>query len=110
MVEIYMERINDLLVEPSKRGGPLEIKQNATQIWVQGARKEPVSSYEQIDKFINMGDKNRSIGSTAMNASSSRAHTVVTIELTKLTEFKGKKSATTAIINLVDLAGSEKQN
>ena len=55
-----------------------------------------------------MGDKNRSIGSTAMNSTSSRAHTIVTIELTKITNFMGKKSSTNSIINIVDLAGSEK--
>lgn len=42
MVEIYMEKINDLLVEPAKRTGNLEVKQNKDQIWVDGARKEPV--------------------------------------------------------------------
>jgi len=75
---------------------------------VHGARKEAVASYDQINKFIQMGDKNRSIGSTAMNATSSRAHTIVTIEMTKFTSFNGKKSSVQAIINLVDLAGSEK--
>ena len=108
MVEIYMEKIQDLLVEVSKRGAPLEIKQNAVSVYVQGARKEPVYSYDQINKFIQMGDKNRSIGSTAMNSTSSRAHTIVTIELTKITNFMGKKSSTNSIINIVDLAGSEK--
>jgi hypothetical protein len=42
MVEIYMEKINDLLVEPAKRTGTLEVKQNKDLIWVEGCRKEPV--------------------------------------------------------------------
>lgn len=44
-----------------------------------------------------------------MNKTSSRSHTVVTIEFTKITSHGEKKSRTTSIINLVDLAGSEKQ-
>jgi hypothetical protein len=44
-----------------------------------------------------------------MNKTSSRAHTVVTIFITKITTFNGKKSQTQSIVNLVDLAGSEKQ-
>lgn len=42
MVEIYMEKIQDLFVEAAKRGPPLEVKQNANQVWVQGALKQPV--------------------------------------------------------------------
>jgi hypothetical protein len=108
MVEIYMEKINDLLVEPAKRKGNLEVKQNKDQIWVDGARKEPVTTYDQINKYMSMGDKNRSSASTAMNATSSRAHTIVTIEMVKVTKSGGKESKTNSILNLVDLAGSEK--
>jgi hypothetical protein len=54
------------------------------------------------------GNRNRSIGSTVMNQSSSRAHTVITIEF-KIKETLGnKKMEKLSIINLVDLAGSEK--
>ena len=52
MVEIYMEKIQDLLVPEAKRGGPLQIKQAGTHIYVQGAKKEPVNSYEAIDRVI----------------------------------------------------------
>lgn len=44
-----------------------------------------------------------------MNATSSRAHTVITIVFTKITDSGGKKNQTDATINIVDLAGSEKQ-
>jgi len=45
-----------------------------------------------------------------MNATSSRAHTIVTIEMVKVNKSGGKESKTTSILNLVDLAGSEKQD
>ena len=55
-----------------------------------------------------MGNKNRAIEETAMNRTSSRSHTVFTLQLVKITDIQGKKSQTTSKINLVDLAGSEK--
>jgi hypothetical protein len=54
------------------------------------------------------GYRNRSIGATLMNATSSRAHTIITIEFKSITMFDGKKSEKFSVINLVDLAGSEK--
>lgn len=57
---------------------------------------------------MEIGYENRTIGSTLMNASSSRAHTIVTIEFKQITDNLGKKSEKTSVINLVDLAGSER--
>lgn len=54
------------------------------------------------------GYKNRSIGSTLMNSTSSRAHTIITIEFKQITFEDGRRSEKFSVINLVDLAGSEK--
>jgi hypothetical protein len=43
-----------------------------------------------------------------MNATSSRAHTVITIEFKTISIIDGKKCERFSVINLVDLAGSEK--
>ena len=53
---------------------------------------------------------NRSIGATLMNQTSSRAHTIITIEFKQvIIEDEGKrKTEKLSVINLVDLAGSEK--
>lgn len=108
MVEIYCEKIQDLL--NPKKGQNLEVRQAADQIWVEGARKETCNSYAAIQKQIDKGDSNRSVSGTAMNKTSSRSHTVVTIEFTKKTKMGDKTAKTHSIINLVDLAGSEKQS
>ena len=42
--------------------------------------KYPVDSYAMIEKKMDEGYDNRSIGSTLMNKTSSRAHTIITIE------------------------------
>ena len=43
-----------------------------------------------------------------MNASSSRAHTIITIEFRQIETINNKKREKFSVINLVDLAGSEK--
>ena len=48
------------------------------------------------------------VASTQMNATSSRAHTVVTIEFVQKKMQDGKEMAKTSVMNLVDLAGSER--
>ena len=63
MVEIYMEKIQDLLVPAAKRGkGDLPIKQAKTGVYVQGASKKAVASYEDIQRVIDIGEGNRTIG------------------------------------------------
>lgn len=57
---------------------------------------------------MEQGQKHRTIGSTLMNATSSRAHTVITIELRQLFFRDGRAQEKFSVINLVDLAGSEK--
>ena len=109
MVEIYMEKIQDLLVPAAKRGPPLPIKQSKQGVYVQGAKKTVVANYDDIQRVIDFGEKNRTLGETQMNATSSRSHTVVTIDFQKVTTLAGKDGRLKSMINIVDLAGSEKQ-
>ena len=57
---------------------------------------------------MDEGQRNKSIGSTQMNATSSRAHTVITIEFKQCMMEAGRPIEKQSVINLVDLAGSEK--
>jgi kinesin family member 1 len=59
---------------------------------------------------IDLGEGNRTLGATQMNATSSRSHTVVTVDFSKVTKMGGKEGRLKSMINIVDLAGSEKQN
>lgn len=59
---------------------------------------------------MEKGTKNRTIAATQMNATSSRAHTIITIELRQKTTSKGVKVERVSMINLIDLAGSERQS
>ena len=110
MLEIYNEKVQDLLIKPDKRPpSGLKIRESKILgIFVDGLSKHPVTSYEQISNKMDEGYDNRTIGSTLMNATSSRAHTIVTIEFRQITMVAKKKSEKLSMINLVDLAGSER--
>ena len=65
-----------------------------------------MTSYEDISAKVEEGTTNRSIAATAMNETSSRAHTIVVISMRqKSTGTDGAESSINSIINLVDLAG-----
>ena len=111
MIEIYMEAVADLLTDGNKK---LKVRQNPKEggFFVDGVLKIPVSSYEEIDAQMNAAMQRRTVAATQMNATSSRAHTVVTMVFSTLITDKdtGKKTTRASEINLVDLAGSERAN
>lgn len=78
------------------------------EVYVQGLTKHPVDSYDAIAQKMEEGQMSRSIGSTLMNQTSSRAHTIITIEFKQILSEEGRKTEKLSVINLVDLAGSEK--
>lgn len=110
MLEIYNEKVQDLLIPISKRPhAGLKIRESKTLgIYVEGLTKYPVETYEEIERKMDESYQNRTIGSTEMNATSSRAHTIVTIEFKQISVEGKNKNEKTSVINLVDLAGSER--
>ena len=90
-------------------GGGLKIRESKLLgVYVQDLSQHAVSCYEQIEKKMNQGYGNRSIGSTQMNKTSSRAHTIITVMFKQFEIIDGQKTTRYSVINLVDLAGSEK--
>ncbi|KAJ8309790.1 hypothetical protein KUTeg_011655 [Tegillarca granosa] len=99
ILEIYNEQVRDLL--------------NAKSMGQKGGLKSlitaPVNSYKEIDSKITEGTRNRTVASTNMNATSSRAHTIVGITfIQKAPNESGQSMTKTSVVNLVDLAGSER--
>lgn len=74
---------------------------------MEGLRNAPVNSYKQIESKIDEGTRNRTLAATNMNATSSRAHTIVQIQFAQKGEknSNGEQTTKTSLINLVDLAG-----
>ncbi len=69
-------------------------------------RNVAVESYQHIEDRMDEGTRNRTVAATQMNATSSRAHTIVGITFTqKSVNEAGQGMAKVAVVNLVDLAG-----
>lgn len=110
MLEIYNEKIQDLLIPVNQRvTGGLKVRESKVAgVFVEGLSKRACCSYEDIEALMELGNTHRSIGATQMNATSSRAHTIFTIEFKQIMIEGNRKTEKLSVINLVDLAGSEK--
>ena len=86
-MEIYGRELRDLLNPKGKE--KLKIRNGKQGTYVQGVKKMAVASYDEIEKVQDVGNSNRTVGATLMNATSSRAHTIVTISLTQLMKEDG---------------------
>ena len=82
MLEIYNECVQDLFVKPAQRiKGGLNVREKpGGEVYVENLSSVPVNSYNEISRQIDVGTSNRTLGATNMNATSSRAHTILTIQ------------------------------
>ncbi len=104
MVEIYMERIKDLL-DPTKVN--LKIHEDKQKgIYIQDVTESYVTEEEEVYEIMKVGNDNRAIGVTNMNKQSSRSHSIFIMHLTQ--NDLENYSCKTGKFFLVDLAGSEK--
>merc|ERR1712130_775441 len=105
-LEIYQERIRDLLVNNKSKNQNLGIKLNENkQEYVHGLSEREVYSTKQILELIQNALANRATDSTKMNAVSSRSHMLMQMSVNiKLND----GSLRMATGNFVDLAGSER--
>eukprot|EP00055_Hartaetosiga_balthica_P015589 m.92959 g.92959 ORF g.92959 m.92959 type:complete len:1184 (+) comp8904_c2_seq2:131-3682(+) len=108
MLEIYNERIRDLLSAGGSNG--LRLRQHPKRgFYVDGLTKTAVSSYADVDHRMKLGTHYRTTAQTAMNDTSSRSHMVVTLNIKQMFLNKSGQSTTKySDIHLVDLAGSER--
>jgi kinesin family protein C2/C3 len=109
MVEIYNEKIRDLLVPPSSlNDGPtlLEIKRGKSGNYLPNANVMQVNSIDDIHRAMARGEENRSVGATKANEHSSRSHCLLII--TTDGEEMESGSVMHGRLVLVDLAGSER--
>ena len=103
-MEIYMERIRDLLA-PHNDNLPVHEEKNRG-VYVKGLLEIYVSSVQEVYEVMRRGGASRSVASTNMNAESSRSHSIFVITITQKNVETG--SAKSGQLFLVDLAGSEK--
>ncbi|KAH0571469.1 Kinesin-like protein [Spironucleus salmonicida] len=105
-LEIYNEQVNDLLARGPDHEN-LKIRESPDRgIYVENAVETQVCCPEDIITVINIGDSNRAVSATSMNAVSSRSHTVIIINVSQHNKTDNSKQE--GKMCLVDLAGSEK--
>ncbi|XP_030891646.1 kinesin-like protein KIF14 [Leptonychotes weddellii] len=114
--EVYNEKIHDLLVckgENGQRKQPLRVREHPVSgPYVEALSMNVVSSYSDIQSWLELGNKQRATAATGMNDKSSRSHSVFTLVMTqtKTESVEGEEHdhRITSRINLIDLAGSER--
>jgi hypothetical protein len=107
-LEVYNESLRDLLREGSDaQASSLAIQH--CDLWgtvVANASRVAVDSMDQITRLMAKAAKQRAVGSTDMNAQSSRSHSIFALYLRGTNEQLGTQLH--GALHLVDLAGSER--
>ncbi|KAI9143948.1 P-loop containing nucleoside triphosphate hydrolase protein [Paraphysoderma sedebokerense] len=107
-LEIYNEEIRDLLKTES---GKLDLKERPdVGVYVKDLSSFVVKDTAEMDKLMEVGNKNRSVGFTEMNARSSRSHSIFTITVEMCETVNEEEHIRVGKLHLVDLAGSERQS
>eukprot|EP00668_Euglena_longa_P012844 GGOE01015339.1.p2 GENE.GGOE01015339.1~~GGOE01015339.1.p2 ORF type:complete len:548 (+),score=200.63 GGOE01015339.1:64-1707(+) len=105
-VEIYMERIRDLL-DPKKTNLQLhEDLHGGRGVYVVDATEAYVSDVDEVFRLMRSGAANRTVAATRMNDESSRSHSIFQITVTQKHSVKLEQKSSKLF--LVDLAGSER--
>ena len=104
MIEIYMEKVRDLIDGSRSK---LHIREDKSKgVYIEDLSEHYVISEEEVIDIMKIGNENRSVAATNMNEHSSRSHSIVilTIHQNNIKDLTAK----TGKLYLVDLAGSEK--
>lgn len=99
-MELYCERLRDLL-QPHSGDQNLQIREDAqVGVFVPNATTQTVTTWEECQRVLDIGQSHRAMTATKMNEESSRSHAVLMAKI--------KVGNTAAKLFLVDLAGSER--
>ncbi|XP_070000439.1 kinesin-like protein KIF3A isoform X3 [Penaeus vannamei] len=109
-LEIYNEEVRDLLRQDQSMR--LEVKERPdVGVYVKDLLTHVVHNADEMDKIMTLGNKNRAVGATNMNAHSSRSHAIFTITIECAERgVDGQQHWRVGKLHLVDLAGSERQS
>lgn len=108
-LEIYNETIRDLLV-PGERKGGLMLREDSNQsVSVAGLSSHRPQNVQEVMDMIMKGNEHRTMSPTEANATSSRSHAVLQINIAqKDRNADVSEPHTMATLSVIDLAGSER--
>lgn len=109
-LEIYNETIRDLLTEDAVLKGGLMLREDSNQaVSVAGLSSHHPRNVEEVMDMIMRGNHMRTMSPTAANATSSRSHAVLQINVAqKDRNASVEEPHTMATLSIIDLAGSER--
>uniref|UniRef100_A0A4W3KAX1 Kinesin family member 16B n=1 Tax=Callorhinchus milii TaxID=7868 RepID=A0A4W3KAX1_CALMI len=108
-LEIYNERVRDLLRRKSSKTYNLRVREHPKDgPYVEDLSKHLVQNYSDVEELMEAGNINRTTAATGMNDVSSRSHAIFTINFTQAKFDAEMPCETVSKIHLVDLAGSER--
>ncbi len=108
-LEIYNETIRDLLVPGTSKAG-LMLREDSNQaVSVAGLSSHHPQNVEEVMEMIVRGNELRTMSPTEANATSSRSHAVLQINVAQKERNAGvDEPHTMATLSIIDLAGSER--
>ena len=105
-VEIYMERIRDLLDTKKVNLQLHEDFRSGRGVYVADATEAYVCDADEVFRLMQTGASNRTVANTRMNDESSRSHSIFQITITQKHSVRMEQKS--GKLFLVDLAGSER--
>eukprot|EP00758_Cryptobia_borreli_P002910 Tbor_TRINITY_DN3383_c0_g1::TRINITY_DN3383_c0_g1_i1::g.23497::m.23497/K10397/KIF6_9; kinesin family member 6/9 len=105
-VEVYNERINDLLDLSSKEDYVVQ-EDTKGNIVIRGALVRPCPREEAALAALFEGNMNCTVSNHSLNAKSSRSHCIFTIYVNSRSRVESDSASVVSKLHLVDLAGSE---
>ncbi|EPT26987.1 kinesin motor domain-containing protein [Toxoplasma gondii ME49] len=109
-VQIYNEKLVDLLAPPNSQTSSLSIvsdSHNPNSVVVQGLQLFEVKSTDELIHLLMEGTFNRAFRATKQNDMSGRSHAIFQVELRQTVNGE-TKTMKVSRLNLVDLAGNER--
>ncbi|KAI8481074.1 Kinesin-like protein kif16b, partial [Branchiostoma belcheri] len=110
-LEIYNERVRDLLCHPGAKANTysLKVREHPEKgPYVQDLSRHLVSDYTSLERLIQRGNENRTTAATYIHDLSSRSHAIFTIYFSQAKLEDNLPREIVSKIHLVDLAGSNR--
>jgi kinesin family protein C1 len=104
-IEIYNERIGDLLAGKDKREEEVRIQLNNGKVILQGLVRRKVANIAEALETIKESSSRRQVEATTFNATSSRSHSIYRIAIVQ-----NATNEELGLLNIIDMAGSEKNS
>ena len=109
MVELYGDRLKDLLATPFKSDTDLPVREHPKLgVYIEGLSNHLVTSVDQTETLIEQGYHSKMISETLLSHPSSKKQVIIAINLLQRQDIGGRLTEKLSVVRLVELAGSEK--